>query len=294
MAADGEIVKGGATTAGTVSAMVVNAVRVPDVPVIVIAAEPVVAAQLAARVTTLLLVAGLVPNVAVTPVGKPVAVSVTAPVNPPTSVTTIVPVPLAPGVTESVAGDAASVKLGAAVIINCTVADAVIVPEAPVMVSAEVPGVAELLTVNVIVQVLLFGVPKLAVTPIGRLPGMEQVTLPVNPFKSVIVKVRVTVDPATTESVGDDGVSVKLGGPVTVTKIVVDSEVVPETPVMVATEPPAIAELLAVNVTMLVPVVGLVPNVAVTPVGKPLALSVTAPVKLPMSVITIVSVALEP
>ena len=55
----------------TVSAIVVVAVSVPDVPVMVTVAEPVAAVLLAANVTTLVPVAGLVPNVAVTPVGKP-------------------------------------------------------------------------------------------------------------------------------------------------------------------------------------------------------------------------------
>jgi len=80
----------------TVSAIVVVAVRVPDVPVIVTVDDPVVAELLAASVSTLLPVVGLVPNEAVTPLGRPEAASVTLPVKPPTSVVVIVEVPLLP------------------------------------------------------------------------------------------------------------------------------------------------------------------------------------------------------
>lgn len=80
----------------------------------------------------------------------------------------------------------------------------------------------------------------------------------------------------------------------TVSVMVVDAVVVPETPRMVTTEVPAVAELLAANLATLLPVVGLVPNVAVTPLGNPEADRVTAPVKPPVSVTVIVSVALEP
>lgn len=76
--------------------MVVDAVRVPEVPVIVTVAAPVVAVLLAVSVSTLEPVAGLVAKAAVTPLGKPEAASITPPVNPPTSVTEMVLVPLLP------------------------------------------------------------------------------------------------------------------------------------------------------------------------------------------------------
>lgn len=60
---------------------------VPEVPVIVTVKVPVVAVLLAASVTTLVEVVGLVPNVAVTPEGRPEADKVTLPVNPPEGVT---------------------------------------------------------------------------------------------------------------------------------------------------------------------------------------------------------------
>jgi hypothetical protein len=55
-------------------------------------------------------------------------------------------------------------------------------------------------------------------------------------------------------------------------------------------EVPAVAELLAVNVTTLEPVVGLVAKDAVTPLGRPEAARVTLPVNPPRSVTVTVSV----
>lgn len=76
--------------------MVVLAVVELEVPVIVTVAAPVVAELLAVSVSTLLPVVGFVAKAAVTPLGRPDAASVTLPVNPPTSVTVIVSVPLLP------------------------------------------------------------------------------------------------------------------------------------------------------------------------------------------------------
>ena len=78
----------------TVSAMVVVAVRVPEVPVIVTVAPPVVVELLAVSVSTLVEVVGLVAKAAVTPAGSPVAERVTLPANGLTSVTVMVSVPL--------------------------------------------------------------------------------------------------------------------------------------------------------------------------------------------------------
>ena len=80
----------------TVSATVVDAVSVPDVPLMVTIEVPEVAELLAVKVRTLLPVAGLVPNAAVTPAGNPEAARVTLPLKGLTSETAIVSVPLAP------------------------------------------------------------------------------------------------------------------------------------------------------------------------------------------------------
>jgi hypothetical protein len=76
--------------------MVVDAVSVPEVPVMVTVARPKVAVLLVASVSTLVPLVGLVPNAAVTPVGNPDAARVTLPVNPPTSPTVMLSLPLLP------------------------------------------------------------------------------------------------------------------------------------------------------------------------------------------------------
>ncbi len=109
--------KFGVAAALTVSAIVVLADSVPDVPAIVTVAVPVVAVALAVKLSTLEPVAGLVPNAAVTPLGSPVADNVTLPENPPVSATVIVLVAAAPPcVIDTLLGDADSVKLGCVVV----------------------------------------------------------------------------------------------------------------------------------------------------------------------------------
>ena len=81
---------------------------VPDVPVMVTVAVPVVAVELAVSVTALVDVVGLVPKLAVTPAGSPDAERLTLPVKPFTGITVIVLVPLPPCVTVTLAGDAES------------------------------------------------------------------------------------------------------------------------------------------------------------------------------------------
>src|SRR5215472_7456034 len=68
--ADGDSVKPGVVLAATLSVMLVDAVVEPEVPLMVTVNVPVVAVLLAVNVTTLLPVVGLVPNDAVTPLGK--------------------------------------------------------------------------------------------------------------------------------------------------------------------------------------------------------------------------------
>jgi hypothetical protein len=110
---DAEMVKFGDAAGFTVSEIVVLAFKLPDVPETVTVAVPVVAVLLAVKLTVLVEVVGFVPNVAVTPLGRPDAASVTLPVNPPRSVTVIVLVPAAPPcVIDTLLGEAASVKLG--------------------------------------------------------------------------------------------------------------------------------------------------------------------------------------
>ena len=86
----------------TVSAIVVDAVSAPEVPVTVTLASPVVAPLAAVRVNTCVPLTLPGANDAETPIGKPVAASVTAPVKPPRFVTAIVSVMLRPPPTATV------------------------------------------------------------------------------------------------------------------------------------------------------------------------------------------------
>ncbi len=87
----------------------------------------------------------------------------------------------------------------------------------------------------------------------------------------------------------------KPGGTSTVTRMLVDAvkahgrpHVEIELPVMVTVNgPPNGAVLLAVSVSVLVLVAGFVLHAAVTPLGRPVAESDTAPVNPPWSVIVI-------
>src|SRR5580658_114676 len=105
------MVKFGVAVEFTVNAKVVVAVKLPEVPVIVTVADPVVAVLLAVSVSTLVPVVGF-PNAAVTPLGRPDAARVTLPVNPFRSVTVIVLVPLPPCVIVRLPGESDKVKLG--------------------------------------------------------------------------------------------------------------------------------------------------------------------------------------
>src|ERR1051326_8644597 len=77
-------------------------------------AVPVVAVELAVKVTTLVDAVGLVPKLAVTPPGRPEADKVTLPVKPFSLLTVIVLLPLLPWVTDRLPGEAESEKLGVA------------------------------------------------------------------------------------------------------------------------------------------------------------------------------------
>ena len=96
----------------TTSVTVVVCVKLPLVPVMVTVDVPGVAVLLTVKVTRLVPVVGLVPYVAVTPLGRAELDSVTDPVNPPEGVTVIVLFPLLPCFTVKLEGDAESEKFG--------------------------------------------------------------------------------------------------------------------------------------------------------------------------------------
>ena len=109
-AGDAEMAKFGAAV--TVSASVAAALRVPDAPVIVMAAVPGSAEALAVRVKVLAPVALLGLNDAVTPLGRPEALSATLLLKPFCGVIVIVSVPLVPWFTVSEPGESPIAKSG--------------------------------------------------------------------------------------------------------------------------------------------------------------------------------------
>jgi hypothetical protein len=88
--------------------MIVVLERLPDAPVMVIVAAPVVAVPLAVSVKVLVLAVLLGLKDAVTPLGVPDADKLTLPVKPFWGVTVIVLAPLAPCAIVKVFGDAES------------------------------------------------------------------------------------------------------------------------------------------------------------------------------------------
>lgn len=196
----------------TVKAMVVVSVSVPEVPVTVTVEVPAAAVLLAVSVSTLLAVAGFVAKAAVTPVGNPETESVTLPLKGLTSAIEIVSVALVPSVNDKdvLEGVREKLPVGAARIVKAMVADAVSVPEVPVMVMVEAPATAVLVAVNVTTLLPVAGlVAKAAVTPVGN-PEAANVTLPLNGLTSVTEIVSVPIAPWAIESVAAEAVSEKL------------------------------------------------------------------------------------
>jgi len=80
----------------TVRLKVVDSLKVPEVPLMVMVAGPSAAVALAVRVNVLVLVVGLGTKAAVTPLGKPEAVKLTLPLKPFSGFTVMVLVTLLP------------------------------------------------------------------------------------------------------------------------------------------------------------------------------------------------------
>ncbi len=100
------------------------------------------AVLVAVNVTVLVPVVETGEKAALTPVGNPVALKATLPVNPPVGVTVIVLVAVPPCPTETLAGLAASEKSACPGTVSVTVAVCTSVPLVPVMVSVDVPVAA--------------------------------------------------------------------------------------------------------------------------------------------------------
>jgi hypothetical protein len=246
-------------------------------------AVPVVAVLLAVNVKVLLpvVLAGL--KLAVTPEGRPEADRLTLLLKPFTGLTVIVLVPLPPCVTETLVGDAESVKFGvaAAFTVRLIVVVWVKLPDVPVTVTVAVPVVAVLLAVSVkvLLVVVLPGL-KLAVTPEGK-PEADRLTLPLKPFTGLTVMVLVPLPPCVTVTLVGEADRPKSGVATafTVRVTVVLWLKLPDVPVIVTVAVPVVAVPLAVSVKVLLPVVLAGLKLAVTPEGKPEADRLTLPLK---------------
>jgi hypothetical protein len=266
------------------STIVIVSVRVranpPPVPVIVTVTGPSGAVAVAQnwRVNISGL-PGTTVEVIVTPVGSPVALRVTAPVNPPLRVIVIVVEPHPPRGTVTFVGFAESEKLGAFTV-SAIVAVRVIPPPVPVTMSVARPAVAVVEAARV--STVLFAVVdvglKVPVTPAGN-PATVNAMLFVNPPVRVMVIVSVPLAPRLIARLVGFAESEKSGA-LTVRLIVAVCESPPPVPVTVIEAGPAVAVLEAVKVNvLLVPVVEVGLKAAVTPLGNPLMVKATLGVK---------------
>jgi len=275
--------------------MVVVCVKLPDVPVMVTVAAPVVAEPLAVRVSVLVVEAGLGLKAAVTPLGRPEADKLTVLLKPFCGVTVMVLVPAAPCVMLRLVGDAERAKFGARETVSATVAEWVKLPDVPVMVTVAVPAVAVPLAVRVSVLVVEAGLGlKAAVTPLGR-PEADKLTVLLKPFCGVTVMVLVLAVPCVMPRLVGDAERAKFGGgAVTVRRRDVECLKLPEVPVIVTVAVPVFAVALAVKVNVLVVEEGFGLKAAVTPLGSPEAARLTLLLKPPCGVTVMVLVPFAP
>ncbi len=181
-------------------------------------------------------------------------------------------------------------------------------PDVPVTVTVAVPvvAVAEAVSVSVELALPLAGgvtglVENAAVTPLGN-PEALSVVAELKLFWLVMVTVLVPLPPCVTTTEEGEAPIVKFGcaAVFTVRLMVVVCVVDPEVPVIVTVAVPVVAleEAVSVSVDVALPfaggVTGFVENAAVTPLGKPEALSVVAALNPFKLVIVIVLVPFEP
>src|SRR5262245_4098436 len=271
-------------------------VSAPDVPVTVTVLVPVAAAIEAVRLSTVLapvVLAGL--KAAVTPAGRPVAANETAPVKPPVRVMVMVQDALPPRTTIGPGEHGDSEKSCAVGMVTPIVVVRVSAPLVQVMVTVVVPdtmpaGTASVRMLDVPVIDAGLNVP---VTPAGC-PLMLQDTVSAKPPVRVTVNVVVPDAPAAMLRLVGLAASVKSAAAITERFTVAVRVKPPLVPVMVTTNVPTAAVLVAVNVaTLLLPVADEGLNAALTPVGSPLAVKATAPVKFERAMLR-VAVALPP
>jgi len=151
----------------------------------------------------------------VTPIGNPLTVTATPPVNPFTVANNVTGDPPPPIVTGKLVGVTAKLKSagggGAAATVSATATVCVSVPELPVNVSVALPAATVGATASVIVcgsPALTLIVEELAVTPAGR-PETATLTTPLNPFTPVTARLTCPVLPAVTVSEAGVALNVK-------------------------------------------------------------------------------------
>ena len=215
----------------------------------------------------------------VTPAGTPERATLMLPLNPFNGVAVSVLTPVPPGATVRVAGDIASVKLGACATVRLIVVVMLRLPEVPVTVTVDDVSAAELAAVNVSVLalVVLAGL-NAAVTPVGR-PETFSATVPLKPYSGFTVIALVLVAPGATLTLVGDAERVNVGGPVTVSVSRTVLVRLPDVPLIVIVVGPAAAEAATVSVSVLLVVAAAGLNDAVTPVGRPDAVRFTVPLK---------------
>lgn len=169
-----------ALCACTVRLIVAVWMRLPDLPVRVTVDGPVAADAVTVSVSATLAGVGPLPNDPRTPEGRPDMLTVTEPVNPFSGVNVRMLFPVAPCAMLRDAGEAASMKVGAAATVNAIVVVSVRLPDLPVIVIVEVPAAAVLAAANVSVLLPAVIAPKVAVTPVGR-PDADNATVPLKP-----------------------------------------------------------------------------------------------------------------
>jgi hypothetical protein len=196
---------------------------------------------------------GLVSNDAFTPSGRPLTLRVTAWLNPFKLLISIVDVPPLFCATLTLLGAADIVKSPGTV--SVIVVDELWLPEVPVIVTVTVPEAAVFVAfkVRVLLDVAGLGL-KDAVTPLGS-PVADRVTLPENPFASLIAMVLVALPLFASVREFGVAVSVKLAGVIVRLTVVVWVRL-PEVPVIVTVVVPGDAAALVVKVSVLDDVAG--------------------------------------
>ena len=232
-------------------------------------------------------------NAAVTPVGSPLAASETSPVKF-VRASVIVLVALPPAEKLTVLGEAAMLIAGAALTVTPMGAVALDTP-APLAVTVTVPApsVAPALAVSVSVAVRVVpvsvGGANAAVTPVGS-PLADSETSPVKFVRASVIRV-VDEPPADTVVVAGVALMAIAGAALTVSPIVPEVLLTPApvavtVTVLAPSAAPAAAESVTTDVAV-APVTVAGANVAVTPVGRPLADRLTSPAKLVRTSVTV-------